>query len=81
MCGLFLGRVWAWADFVMCDKKKGGVCVLCLRALHVFFIVGVQVQRAAHKRRIMYIMYSLVLWWVVGAVFLVAEILFVALGK
>lgn len=30
-----LGRVWAWADFVMCDKK--GVCVLCLRALHVFF--------------------------------------------
>lgn len=25
-----------WADFVMCDKKKG-VCVLCLRALHVFF--------------------------------------------
>lgn len=46
-----------------------------------FFIVGVQVQGAAHKRRIMYIMYSLVLWWVAGAVFLVAEILFVALGK
>ena len=46
-----------------------------------FFIVGIQVQRVAHKRRIMYIMYSLVLWWVVGAVFLVAEILFVALGK
>ena len=52
-----------------------------LRALRVFFIVGVQVQRAAHKRRIMYIMYSLVLWWVVRAVFLVAEILFVASGK
>ena len=43
--------------------------MLCLRALHVFFIVGVQVQRAAYKRRIMYIMYSLVLWWVAGAVF------------
>lgn len=57
------------------------LCALCFRALHVFFIVGVQVQRATHKRRIMYIMYSLVLWWVAGAVFLVAEILFVALGK
>lgn len=57
------------------------LCALCFCALHVFFIVGAHVQRAAHKRRIMYIMYSLVLWWVVGAVFLVAEILFVALGK
>lgn len=46
------------------------LCALCLRALHVFFIVGAHVQRAAHKRRIMYIMYSLVLWWVAGAVFL-----------
>lgn len=36
MCGLFLGRVWAWADFVMCDRR-GGVCALCLRTLHVFF--------------------------------------------
>lgn len=31
-----LGRVWAWADFVMCDRR-GGVCALCLRTLHVFF--------------------------------------------
>lgn len=28
MCGLFLGRVWAWADFVMCDRRGGFMCAL-----------------------------------------------------
>ena len=50
------------------------MCFVCVHCMY-FFIVGVQVQRATHKRRIMYIMYSLVLWWVAGAVFLVVEIL------
>ena len=76
-----LSRVWAWADFVMCDRRGGFMCALFACIACIFFIVGVQAQRAARKRRIMYIMYSLVLWWVAGAVFLVAEILFVALGK
>lgn len=47
--GLFLGWGWAWADFVMCDRRGGFICALFSCIACIFYRRGTSAKGGTQK--------------------------------
>ena len=54
MCGLFLGRVWVWADFVMCDRRGGFMRALFACIACIFYRRGTSARGGTQKAHNVY---------------------------